>query len=697
MYWIYNICLVAYWLLQIPILIYRLVFEEGFYDRLKQSAGVMPTPTLQQIAYHNAIWVHAASVGEVVAASPIVRELKKKYPDEMVVVSVVTATGHRMAQRIIPEADGHIFFPFDLPVITERIVDIVNPKAIILIETELWPNFLRLAFRKKIPVMMMNGRISSRSMRRYSLIKRFTTRMLCQIRRFCMQSRIDEERIIAMGAQPKRCTITGNTKYDQTYAEVSEEERAALRKEFRFDGKGPIIVAGSTHSGEEEIVLRTFGEILKKYPKARLLLAVREITRAPSVKFAIKHHGYSVLRRSKMGTEEDDGTSPQVVILDTIGELGRLYSLADVVFVGGSFVKVGGHNILEPAAHGKPVIGFVDRTDGGVNDGDADLFALDGLQGLYERFDGALDIRFDDNVEFLHFAFLDLFEDVVKGDLLDTSLFLFLRTGCADLSDISSLLFIHDKEVVAGFRHAVHAEDLDRDRRFRTLHLAAVFIVHRTDAAPALAGQDAVTDMEGTVLDKDAHDRASAFIQLGFDDDAVCFAVRIGLELLHFSDEEDVFQKIIEPDLLLRGDRCHDDIAAPVFSEQAFFGELFLDAVRVGARFIDLVDRDHDRYTGILRVMDRFDGLRHDAVIGCYDEDSDIGQLRAAGAHRGKGFMARGIEEGDLVIFITDLVCTDALGDAAGFVERDIRLTKGIEQGGLAMVNVAHHSHHWWT
>ena len=356
MYWFYNICLVAYWILQIPILIYRLVFEEGFYDRLKQSAGIMPTPTLQQIAYHNAIWVHAASVGEVVAASPIVRELKEKYPGEMVVVSVVTATGHRMAQRIIPEADGHIFFPFDLPVITERIVDIVNPKAIILIETELWPNFLRLAWKKKIPVMMMNGRISRRSMRRYSLIKRFTTRMLCQIRKFCMQSKIDQERIIGMGADPKRVTVTGNTKYDQTYAEVSEKERQALRKEFRFDGKGPIIVAGSTHSGEEEIVVKTFGKVLEKYPNARLLLAVREITRAPSVKFMIKHMGYTVLRRSKMGTDEDDGKSPQVVILDTIGELGRLYSLADIVFVGGSFVKVGGHNILEPAAHGKPVL-----------------------------------------------------------------------------------------------------------------------------------------------------------------------------------------------------------------------------------------------------------------------------------------------------------------------------------------------------
>ena len=356
MYWFYNICLVAYWILQVPVLIYRLIFEEGFYDRLKQSAGIMPTPTLEQIAYHNAIWIHAASVGEVVAASPIVRALKKRYPKEMVVVSVVTATGHKMAQKIMPEADGHIFFPFDLPVITERIVNIVNPKAIILIETELWPNFLRLAWRKKIPVMMMNGRISDRSMKRYSLIKRFTSRMLLQILRFCMQSGIDAEHIISMGALPERVTITGNTKYDEIYAEVSKKEKEDLRKEFRFEGKGPIIVAGSTHSGEEEIVLRVFGKVLDKYPDARLLLAVREITRAASVNYLVKHTGYTVLRRSKMGTEEDNEKDPQVIILDTIGELGRLYSLAGVVFVGGSFVKVGGHNILEPAAHGKPVL-----------------------------------------------------------------------------------------------------------------------------------------------------------------------------------------------------------------------------------------------------------------------------------------------------------------------------------------------------
>lgn len=356
MYWIYNICLVGYWVLQIPLLAYRLIFEDGFYDRLKQSAGVMPTPTLEKIAYHNAIWVHAASVGEVVAASPIVRELKRRYPEEMVVVSVVTATGHKMAQRIIPEADGHIFFPFDLPVITERIVNIVNPKAIILIETELWPNFLRLAWQKKIPVMMMNGRISDRSMKRYSLIRRYTGKMLGQIRCFCMQSSFDAEHIIAMGANPERVVVTGNTKYDQTYATVSDAEKEKLAKEFRFDGEGPILVAGSTHSGEEEILMRTFRKLLFAYPHARLLLAVREITRAASVKAHIHLHGFSVIRRSEMGTASDNGEKHQVVILDTIGELGRLYSLADVVFVGGSFVKVGGHNILEPAAHGKPVI-----------------------------------------------------------------------------------------------------------------------------------------------------------------------------------------------------------------------------------------------------------------------------------------------------------------------------------------------------
>lgn len=354
MYWFYNICLVIYWIVLVPVLLYRLLFEEGFFDRLKQSAGVMPQPTLEKIAYCSGIWVHAASVGEIVAASPIVRELKRRFPEETVVVSVVTATGHRMAQRIIPEADGHIFFPFDLPIITTRIVDIVNPKAILLVETELWPNFLRLAERRKLPVMMVNGRISDRSAKRYAWIHGFTERMLSQIKWFCMQSNQDAKYIIAMGACEERVQVTGNTKYDQTYAVVTPEEEESLRMEFGLYHHHPVIIAGSLHKGEEEIVLEAFGKVKEVYPEAKLIMAPREITRGAQVEGLVHRYGMTVQRRTMMTTV--GAAQTDVLILDTIGELGRIYCLADIVFVGGSFARIGGHNILEPAAHGKPIL-----------------------------------------------------------------------------------------------------------------------------------------------------------------------------------------------------------------------------------------------------------------------------------------------------------------------------------------------------
>lgn len=353
MYWFYNVCLVIYWLLLVPVLLYRLLFEEGFYDRLKQSSGVMPQPTLEKIAYCNGIWVHAASVGEIVAASPIVRELKRRYPQETVVVSVVTATGHRMAQRIIPEADGHIFFPVDLPIITTRIVDIVDPKAILLVETELWPNFLRLAENRGLPVMMVNGRISDRSAKRYALIRGFTERMLSQIKWFCMQSKQDAKYIIQMGAPPELVQVTGNTKYDQTYAVVTPEEEEELRHEFGIHHHHPVIIAGSVHKGEEEIVLDAFRQVQAKYPEARLIMAPRDVTRGAQVESLTQNSGFTVQRRTEM--KPGEAAETDVLILDTIGELGRIYCLADVVFVGGSFAKIGGHNILEPAAHGKPI------------------------------------------------------------------------------------------------------------------------------------------------------------------------------------------------------------------------------------------------------------------------------------------------------------------------------------------------------
>ena len=188
MYWLYNILLLMYWASLIPVLIYRLIHEEGFYQRIKQSIGFLPDELKKKISDRHAIWVHAASVGEIVAASPIVREMRKEHPQEVIIVSVVTATGFRMAHQIIDGADGILYFPLDLPYLTGRILNIVNPKIIVLVETEIWPNFLRIANRKKIPIMMMNGRISQRSVSRYRLITFFTRHVLSSICIFCMQS-----------------------------------------------------------------------------------------------------------------------------------------------------------------------------------------------------------------------------------------------------------------------------------------------------------------------------------------------------------------------------------------------------------------------------------------------------------------------------------------------------------------------------
>lgn len=159
MYWIYNVLLIFYWIGLIPVILYRLAFEDGFYERIKQSAGYMPASLLKKIEGRRAIWIHAASVGEIVATSPLVKEVKKEFPEAVVVVSVVTATGHAMAHRIIPEAEGIIFFPLDLPYLTRKILHIIKPITILLVETEIWPNFLRIAESENIPVMMVNGHI----------------------------------------------------------------------------------------------------------------------------------------------------------------------------------------------------------------------------------------------------------------------------------------------------------------------------------------------------------------------------------------------------------------------------------------------------------------------------------------------------------------------------------------------------------
>ena len=357
MYWLYNVLLLVYWATLIPMLIYRLIREEGFYQRIKQSIGFLPDDLKEKISNRHAIWVHAASVGEIVAASPIVREMRKTHPNEVIIVSVVTATGFRMAHQIIKGADGILYFPLDLPYLTDRILTIVKPRAIVLVETEIWPNFLRIAARKNIPVMMMNGRISRRSSSRYRMITFFTRRVLSTIYVFCMQSRIDAQYIIDIGADPNKVIVTGNTKYDQTYGIVTDEEKKRYLKELGFDENTyPIMIAGSTHKGENVSVYKAFCNIRNHFPGAKLIIAPRYIHQADLIYDEGVKHGVTMVKRSDMVAGKQIAGPYDGVLLDPIGELGRVYSLGDLIFVGGSLAHIGGHNILEPAAHGKPIV-----------------------------------------------------------------------------------------------------------------------------------------------------------------------------------------------------------------------------------------------------------------------------------------------------------------------------------------------------
>lgn len=353
MQFLYNIVAILLVIVATPVLIYRAIREDGFVERVRQSIfGQVPQSDVERVAHKNCIWLHAASVGEIVAASPLVKEFHKEFPRRPILVSVVTSSGYNMAKRILKDADSIIYFPMDLPCLGEHVIKRIRPGVFMPVETELWPNFLKAIRKYKIPVMMVNGRISDKSVKRYHYLRGLLKDMLGTIDKFCMQSPIDAQHIIQLGADPALVTVTGNTKFDQTYTSVSEEEREALCKELHLTGAYPILMAGSTHRGEEEILLESFLEIKKEYPNAKMILAPRDIMRAGDLSRMVQKKGMKSILR----TEADKAGTGDVILLDTIGELGRLYSVGDIVFVGGSLIEQGGHNILEPAAHGKVIL-----------------------------------------------------------------------------------------------------------------------------------------------------------------------------------------------------------------------------------------------------------------------------------------------------------------------------------------------------
>ena len=296
-------------------------------------------------------WIHAVSVGEAIAAIPLVEAIGRRWPELSIVLTTVTATGARVVADRLSGVVTHRYFPLDLPGPVRRALDGVRPRFFIAMETELWPNFLVTLAARGVPSMIANGRISDRSFPRYRLVRGLLARVLRRVSVFAMQSQEDARRIIALGAPPERVMVTGSLKTDQAV-----DDPAATERWQRLIGRRAserVWVAGSTHRGEEEIVLDAFLRLRARTPELVLLLAPRHPDRTEEVERAVRARGLEPLRRTALPRERPRDA---VILLDTVGELAELYRVADVVYVGGSLVPTGGHNMLEPALRGKPVL-----------------------------------------------------------------------------------------------------------------------------------------------------------------------------------------------------------------------------------------------------------------------------------------------------------------------------------------------------
>ncbi len=339
----------------LPYFAYQAVFNRKYLGNLRGRLWVSPSPIPPE-DQRSAIWLHAVSVGETLAAKPLITALRQQFPDHRLVISTTTITGQAVARQQIAEADAVCYFPFDWRFTVRRALDAVQPEIVVLMESELWLNFLTECSHRRIPTMVVNGRISDRSFPRSQKFGFFIRKLYFQVTRFLMQSRLDAERATQLGAPADRVVVSGNLKYD--IRDTSESPRLAeiarqLNEFFALD-RAPLIVAGSTSEGEEQILLAAFHQLrtLGELPSVRLLIAPRHPERFHAVAELIGTASDTFARRSTAQTARD----ADIILLDSIGELAALYRFASVVFVGGSLVPVGGHNILEPALFAKPII-----------------------------------------------------------------------------------------------------------------------------------------------------------------------------------------------------------------------------------------------------------------------------------------------------------------------------------------------------
>jgi 3-deoxy-D-manno-octulosonic-acid transferase len=355
MYAAYSLLTVAFFVVVSPYLLYQALRYRKYITSLPQRLGYLPVSF--NLDGDESIWVHAVSVGEVLTARALLPELRERYPRLRIFLSTTTMTGQQIARSNLQHIDAVFYFPFDLGFIVKRTLRLVNPRLFIMIETEIWPNLLRACHRAGVKTVLVNGRISSRSYPRYRLVRPFFRRVLRHIDRFCMQSEESARRIVDIGAPRDRITVTGSLKFDSLEvpgAVPPDRGPNRVLRYFRMSPDRPVVIAASTLKGEEEPILEAFQRIRATMTNALLVIAPRKPERFADAERLARRAGWNVARRSELRVDSEP--RHDVVILDTIGELAQLYQIATAVFVGGSLVDAGGHNILEPAVFGKPIV-----------------------------------------------------------------------------------------------------------------------------------------------------------------------------------------------------------------------------------------------------------------------------------------------------------------------------------------------------
>jgi len=356
MYLAYSVLTLAAFILASPYFIYQAIRYKKYVGSLRERLGYLPISF--NLDGEESIWIHAVSVGEALTARALAADLKRRYPRLRLYLSTTTMAGQQVAKaNLRPFVDGVFYFPFDWMFTIRRTLSLVRPRLFVMMETEIWPNLLRACRQRGIRTAVVNGRISSRSYPRYKLIRPFFRRVLADVDRFCMQSEESAHRLKDLGADPSRVTVTGSLKFDslELPAPTSHgKPRERVLRFFRVSSHRKVIVAGSTMRGEETAVLHAFRKIKATQAHAMAIIAPRQPERFGEVERLSREAGFVTIRRSELPIDAEPRAD--VVVLDTIGELAQLYQLATVVFVGGSLADHGGHNILEPAIFGKPIV-----------------------------------------------------------------------------------------------------------------------------------------------------------------------------------------------------------------------------------------------------------------------------------------------------------------------------------------------------